>query len=214
MSKGQYGNRGTACTIEGCGKPNFGRGLCMVHYAEKRRRDAGVKPRPNAVKGTYGKPCTVNGCEVINKARGLCARHYQELRRRETGKPAFRPRQKCTVDGCDDRQHAKTFCVAHYQLAKRNGDPVSKRSKNGEGFTTPYGYRMVTVNGEQMAEHRAVMQAKLGRRLFRNDSVHHINGVRHDNRIENLELWSTFQPYGQRVADKLAWAREIIAFYG
>ena len=36
----------------------------------------------------------------------------------------------------------------------------------------------------------------------------------HDNRLENLELWSTSQPKGQRVVDKLKWAHEIIALYG
>ena len=65
-----------------------------------------------------------------------------------------------------------------------------------------------------MAEHRLVMEEVLGRHLTEDESVHHINGVRDDNRPENLELWSTSQPYGQRVEDKLAWAHEIIRRYG
>ena len=44
--------------------------------------------------------------------------------------------------------------------------------------------------------------------------MHHKNGQRADNRIENLELWSKSQPSGQRVVDKLRWAREIVALYG
>jgi len=59
-----------------------------------------------------------------------------------------------------------------------------------------------------------VMSDMIGRRLLPHENAHHRNGNRLDNRPENLELWSTHQPKGQRVADKLAWAREIINLYG
>jgi len=58
------------------------------------------------------------------------------------------------------------------------------------------------------------MEMHLGRNLTEAETVHHVNGQRSDNRLENLELWSTRQPKGQRVADKLAWAEEIVALYG
>lgn len=62
-------------------------------------------------------------------------------------------------------------------------------------------------------EHRIIMERELGRELLPHENVHHINGVRDDNRPENLELWSTSQPSGQRVVDKVAWAEELLRLY-
>lgn len=62
--------------------------------------------------------------------------------------------------------------------------------------------------------HRLVMERHIGRRLRQDETVHHLNGIRDDNRIENLELWSKSQPYGQRIEDKIAWAVDFLQQHG
>jgi hypothetical protein len=64
-----------------------------------------------------------------------------------------------------------------------------------------------------IAEHRLVMEAKLGRSLLPLESVHHRNGQKADNRPENLEVWYSGQPSGQRPEDLVQWALEILALY-
>lgn len=77
------------------------------------------------------------------------------------------------------------------------------------GYLNHDGYRI--IRGK--LEHRLVMENYLGRKLYRDENVHHINGVRTDNRVENLEIWSTSQPSGQRIKDKVYWAKMILGRY-
>jgi hypothetical protein len=99
--------------------------------------------------------------------------------------------------------------------------PVTKR-KDGEGNIDNSGYKTITKRGHpnqmdsrgRIREHVFVMSEHLGRPLMKGETVYHINGIRLDNRIENLELWHRSHPPGQRLEDKINWAIEFLKDYG
>jgi hypothetical protein len=83
--------------------------------------------------------------------------------------------------------------------ANRAREPKVKIDRHGYVYT----YRPGSTKKQrtQVYAHRVVMEQKLGRQLTARETVHHKNGVRSDNRPENLELWSSRHGRGQRASD-------------
>jgi hypothetical protein len=87
----------------------------------------------------------------------------------------------CTCGGLKDRRAARCHRCRMTLHSPRKGTGAPFRVSRG-------GYVMVMVGGKERYEHRVVMERLLGRKLQRHEHVHHKNGNRQDNRIDNLEV--------------------------
>ncbi len=163
--------------------------------------------------------CSIDWCDRIAVRKGYCNAHYVRLRRgKNMDNPIWMPglpRATCSIENCDRPVRAKKLCSTHYerQLDGNEDSDIKHIKPKGSGHTDSLGYRYIYIDGVQVAEHRYLMAQNLGRQLLPGETVHHKNGNRSDNDLNNLELWSSAQPYGQRVKDKVKWAKEIINLY-
>jgi len=84
--------------------------------------------------------------------------------------------------------------------------------KTGESINGN-GYVVLSMNGKRIKRSRYIMGEYLNRKLLRHEEVHHKNGDKADDSLDNLELWSTSHPSGQRVEDKINWAISFLKLY-
>lgn len=136
-----------------------------------------------------------------------CGKEEHRARKRESGGGRiYREQKYCSYDCKIEAQKKK----AQHKFESGGYKKHTKR----------HGYVWITVpelsrsgGKKSILEHRYVMSKHLGRDLLPEETVHHINGVRSENNIENLELFSSRHGPGQRVIDKVQFAIEILTLY-
>jgi hypothetical protein len=125
-------------------------------------------------------------------------------------------------EGCGRMKEKKSKTCRPCSGLKHRGE-LHYNYNGGRAQCATHGY--ITLSGKhdhpnanhkgEIREHVYVMSNYLGRALREDEIVHHKNGNRADNRLDNLELCSDKrQPPGQRISDLVAWARDVISLYG
>ena len=209
------------CKLNDCDNWYFARGLCNKHYSQVR---AGKLPESLLEDSRNNKPkppefCTIENCNRKHFASGLCRTHHRWKKQGKdmTGAPrVFKYEIQCIVVGCEDQAKSAMMCYRHYhnpEAAGQKEDPIHLHIDRS-GYIVLQGKHPANPYPHREYEHRIIMEKIIGRQLKKKENVHHENGDRADNRPENLELWSSSQPPGQRVEDKMKWVYEMLDQYG
>lgn len=105
--------------------------------------------------------------------------------------------------------------IGKRRLREKSPNWKGGRHENKEnGYVYNYHPEHPNANNRgYLVEHVQVMSKSLGRPLRKGEGVHHLNGIKNDNRIENLELWHTGHRFGARVSDKIRASIEFLRLY-
>lgn len=94
-----------------------------------------------------------------------------------------------TINNGKHRSMQTEFKKNHIAWNKgTKGLMIAWNKGKGNGYINSHGYKIICLNNKEIPEHRILMEKYLGRKLTNKEHIHHINGNRNDNRIENMMI--------------------------
>lgn len=185
----------TQCIVDGCLNKAKARKLCNIHYLRKWKNGDVFADKPSQ-RG----PIDISGkkygrWQVIDIANKSNDGEYNWNCICDCG-----TKKEIRGGSLRSGESKSCGCLAREELKNRIG-PKShnwkggKRNNHGYVHVRAYGHPNASKDG-YVFEHRKIMADHIGRPLERNELVHHKNGIRSDNRIENLELLTSSNHMG------------------
>lgn len=203
------------CEVKGCEEPHSAHGFCRRHYSAWRMHGdpfGGRTYKPRRTEGPRGVYLPLVDVRPSGKGKGEWALdtsgqwwHYPygtKSARRVRSRAEERICQQCGVKFLYRPTGARGDRGLYHDLAcaglAKKGEvrargPESPNWKGGRHVRKQDGYVQIQMTQDDgtrpwQLEHRLIMEKKLGRKLTADETVHHKNGDRSDNRISNLEL--------------------------